>query len=216
MRDHTIVQTTYRDGGATNLLDYMEREGSPLRDRTGRELSREQREKFVAKSERHNVQRDLIISPANGKELTDRDLDRGTRRTMREFTRDRRTATYAYAVHRDTEHPHVHVAVTGEKRDLYMDREDIAETREVAHEQYQTRSWNRERDLKQRLDRERDRDREQGRETPGHSGVEPFRADPETPLQERQRERQEREKEKERKREQERNFDRDRDRGLGR
>lgn len=53
---------------------------------------------------------------------------------MEQFAKDRPTATYAYSVHRDTENPHVHVAMTGEKTDLYMDRGDVENVRERANE----------------------------------------------------------------------------------
>jgi len=41
---------------------------------------------------------------------------------MSEFCKDRNTATYCYAIHRDTDHPHAQVALTGTKRDLWMDK----------------------------------------------------------------------------------------------
>lgn len=90
----TIYETTYRDGqGAGDLLDYMEREDSPLRDRTGSRMTDGQREKFVEKSEKHQFERDIIISPENGEDMDRRDMGRATRQTMSEFVEDRPTST---------------------------------------------------------------------------------------------------------------------------
>lgn len=158
----TIVQTSYRTGGAGSLLDYMEREGSPLRDRSGNRLTDRQREQFIDKSEGHNFQRDFIISPSNRHDLTDQEIDRATRKTMREYTRDKPTADYTYAIHRDTENPHAHVAVTGERRELYMDNDDLDQLKERAGRTYSRTQRSRDRDR----DRDRDRSRfyEQERE----------------------------------------------------
>lgn len=167
MSDKTILHTDYDSGGASNLLNYLEREGSPLRDRTGRELTDEERERFVRKSERHNHQRQIVLSPANRHDLDDRDIDRATRKVMNEYAEDRPTADYVYTIHRDTEHPHAQVAVTGQRRDLFMDREDIKETRERAHEHFMARSHDhrheRGREREQQQEHERDRQRSHGR-----------------------------------------------------
>lgn len=119
----TYFDTDYQDTGAADLVNYIGREGETLvRDRSGRPMSDERKEQFVEKSERHQFERHMIISPENGDDLSNGELGRETRRTMEQFTKDRPTATYAYSVHRDTEHPHVHVAATGEKTDLYSGR----------------------------------------------------------------------------------------------
>lgn len=142
----TIYETSYRSGqGAGDLLDYIQREGSPLKDRTGQDMSAEQRERFEEKSEKHQFERDIIISPENGEDLSREDMGRATRQHMSEFTEDRPTVDYCYAVHDDTENQHVHVAATGEKDDLYMDSEDIMEQREHAHDRFQDRERSNER-----------------------------------------------------------------------
>ena len=131
----TFVQTDYRDQGAGKLLAYIGREGdTPVYDRAGRPLSSAQKARFIAASDRHQFNRHLIISPENGSELSNDELGRETRRTLEEFTKGRPSATYAYTVHRDTEHPHAHIALTGEKTDLYMDRKAIERVREQANE----------------------------------------------------------------------------------
>jgi Relaxase/Mobilisation nuclease domain len=153
----TYLDTDYRDTGAGDLVNYIGREGdTPVHDRAGRPMSDERKEQFVEKSERHQFERHMIISPENGNDLSNDELGRETRRTMEQFTKGRPTATYAYSVHRDTEHPHAHVAMTGEKTDLYMDKSDIEETREHANE----RMVERERYRNRRQENERQQERE--------------------------------------------------------
>lgn len=69
---------------------------------------------------------------------------------MNDFLEDRPTASYIYALHEDTDNPHAHVALTGERRDLYMNQEDIDQVRDHANEQpveqYQHRSRSHEQD----------------------------------------------------------------------
>lgn len=135
----TFVQTDYRGTGAGDLLTYISREGDlPVRDRAGRELTDTRETRFLEKSERHQFNRHLIISPENGNDLTARELGRETRHTLEDFTEGRPSATYTYTVHQDTEHPHVHVAMTGEKTDLYMDTDDIERVRSHANERMVT------------------------------------------------------------------------------
>lgn len=55
---------------------------------------------------------------------------------MRELTQDRPSVRYVYSVHRDTDHPHAHVVLTGTKEDLYMDVEDIDRVRAKATENF--------------------------------------------------------------------------------
>lgn len=168
------LNTTYREHGAGDLVTYIRRgdrsvaDDVPLKNRAGRELSDSEIEGFIAKTERHNFERDIIISPENGADLSQRELERATRATMNEFTDGRPTASYVYAVHEDTEHPHVHVAVAGDKQDLYMDREDIMQTRDHANErfveQHRERIRRRERDPLRAVALEVDRAREQDRD----------------------------------------------------
>lgn len=127
----TYLDTDYQNTGAGDLVNYIGREGdTPVYDRAGRPMSEEQKEQFIEKSERHEFERHMIISPENGNDLSNDELGRETRKTMEQFTKGRPTATYAYSVHRDTDHPHVHRRGNG----LYMDGEDIENVREQANE----------------------------------------------------------------------------------
>ena len=129
-----IMQTTYRDDrDASRLLKYIQRD-TPLRNRFGEEMSDQEIETFIERSKRHEFERDIILSPENGNDLSSEEFSLHTRQVMGEFLEGRPTATYCYALHRDTDHPHVHVALTGARRDLYMNREDIAEVRERTNE----------------------------------------------------------------------------------
>lgn len=175
-----VMQTTYRDGrDASRLLSYIERD-TELRNRLGDEMSEREIQAFIEKSERHQFERDMILSPENGDELTDDELSLHTRQIMGEFLEGRPTATYCYAMHRDTEHPHVHVALTGERRDLYMDQEDIQEVREHTNERMVERHREKTQVLDQAVEQaqehereklqERTHEQEQDRERTGRDG----------------------------------------------
>ena len=172
----TFMQTTYRSGrgasalvkymdretGADDLLNYIDYEETPLRSAHGQPLSDPEREAFIEKSRKHEFVRDMIVSPENGRDLSARELSQGVRSTMNDFLEDRPTASYIYALHEDTDNPHAHVALTGERRDLYMNREDIGQVRDHANEQlveqYQHRSRSHEQD--QGHDHEHDEEHE--------------------------------------------------------
>lgn len=132
----TIIKTSYRDYGAANILAYIARDDHAVKDRAGRELSVGEQADFVAQSEDREFEREMIISPEEGEELTERELELRTRQTMREFCEDRPSARYVYAVHDDSDHVHSHVVLTGEREDLYMDRGDIRRVRERANDRF--------------------------------------------------------------------------------
>lgn len=117
-------------------------------------------QEFIDESARREFERDVILSPENGESLTPEDFSLHTRQAMNEFLTDRPTATYCYATHQDTDHPHVHVALTGERRDLFMDRDDIDQVRDHANELFVER--HRGHELQQEQTPERDHDHEHG------------------------------------------------------
>lgn len=152
----TFYDTDYQESGAGDLMNYISREGeTPVRGRDGRPMSDAEKDRFIARSERHEFERHMIIASENGNQLSNEELGKETRRTMDDFTRGRPSATYAYSIHDDTEHKHAHVAVTGEKTDLYMDREDIERTRENANERMVENERYRQRQREQKRDQER-------------------------------------------------------------
>ena len=154
-----IVKTSYRDHGASALTQYIGRERIVIRDRAGRDLSDREVERFVDQSEHNQFEREFIISPDHGDDMPPGELEQRTRQAMREFTRDRPTCRWVYAIHRDTDHEHVHVAATGKRRDLYMDREDIDRFRERGAELFRERERARIRERKRERERERNRER---------------------------------------------------------
>ena len=56
-----------------------------------------------------------------GRSLSDRQVERETRRVMNEQLRNAPSARYVYGVHEDTDHRHAHIALTGLERDLAWD-----------------------------------------------------------------------------------------------
>lgn len=132
----TIYKTDYKDGAGTRkLTNYMSHDGQQVRDRTGRAMSDDEiaafNEKAAGKRNRH-----IIISPSNRGDLSEEQLDRATRRYMRDMTEERPTADYVYAVHNDKPgEQDIHVAMTADDRtDLEMYPNDIERERERAHE----------------------------------------------------------------------------------
>jgi hypothetical protein len=130
-----FTDTNYREHGAGDLVEYLDKERG-LENRFGEPMSDEEIEAFVEKSEAYEFEREIVISPEHGEDLSDAKFSLYTRHVMSEFCKDRPTATYCYAIHRDTDNPHAHVALTGTKRDLWMDTEDCEQLRERATEQF--------------------------------------------------------------------------------
>ncbi len=127
--------TNYREHGARQLVTYLKKDRG-LVNRFGESMSSQEIERFIERSETYAFERELILSPENRHELSDAQFSLATRQLMSDVCTDRPTATYCFAIHRDTDHPHVHVALTGTKRDLRMDDQDCNQLREQAQEQY--------------------------------------------------------------------------------
>lgn len=167
--------TNYQRSGAGALLQYMEKE-HPLRNSVGREVTDREREHFIEKSKRHQFEREIRISPDPEADLSREELERETQRYVREFTRDRRTVSAIYAYHEDNGIPHVHVALTGEERDLYIEQNRLEQERERLSQRMERdrsprlrqrqrqrqrlrQEQTMERDHERKIERERDRDR---------------------------------------------------------
>lgn len=167
----TQIDTSYGDGGAGDLVQYLDKDRG-LRNRRGEEMTREEREAFVEKSRKYEFRRLITISPGDGERLSDEEMNRRTRGTVSNFLEGRPSADYCFAIHRDTEHHHTQVALTGKRRDLYMDRDDIEQVRERAREQFpdldreqeRSREQRRERSLERALNQEVEREQEQQRQ----------------------------------------------------
>jgi hypothetical protein len=122
--------TSYRSSGASALVNYIEKD-YPLRNSAGRELSQREVDEFVDKSKRHQFERELQIAPNPYADVSRSQLERETRRMIGEFTEPAHSSvTAAYAVHDDNGVLHAHVALTGKRRDLFMDAEDVSQVRD--------------------------------------------------------------------------------------
>jgi hypothetical protein len=158
-----------RDTDAGKLTSYIGREDHQLRDRRGQPMSDHEIEEFIDRSKDYTHEKQIVISPENGNELSDDELSLAARRNMSEFIEDRPTADYCYAIHRDTDQAHVQVAITGAKRDLYADKGERQQMRTNAREQFHERERQhgrarRERARKQEHQRRRDRQQQRERD----------------------------------------------------
>ena len=134
-----MLKTDFRPSGAGNLVDYIQRDRSrdavqtvDVRNPTGRQLSDADVDRFVEKSQEHQFQRHLIVSPDPQGQYTPAEVSANTRDVMNQEFGQRPTTDYVYAVHRDTDFPHAHVAATGRETELEMDRTEINRLRERA------------------------------------------------------------------------------------
>jgi hypothetical protein len=159
-----------RDHGAGKLLRYINRSQERgeerergLRNRYGEPMSDEERTEFIERSRDYSHEKQLVLSPANGHELSDEELSRMARRNVSDLVADRPSADYCYAIHRDTEHPHVQVALTGTRSDLYVSPDERDRHRERAREQFREREYQHRRAREQKRERERERTRERSR-----------------------------------------------------
>ena len=155
------LDSSGRDHGASRLLSYISRGGHDLENRHGEKMTGEEQEAFIERSEQHQHEKQLVISPKNANDLSDEELSLATRKNMSEFVEDRPTADYCYSIHRDTDQDHVQVAVTGEKRDLYADLEERQGLRRHAREQFHERDWEHEQALEQRREQQIEQEQEQ-------------------------------------------------------
>jgi len=166
------LNTNYQRSGAGALLNYIEK-GRGLRNSAGREVTDRERESFIEKSERHRFERELRISPDPEADVSQAELERETERYLREFTQDRPSVRGVYSFHNDNGIAHTHVALTGEERDLYLDRNDLECDRErLSRRLERGREREREperdrelaRDIERKREQERERERERGRD----------------------------------------------------
>ena len=154
-----------QDRGAGDLTRYLSRDNAQLRDRRGDPMGIEDIEAFNDTSEQYGHTKQIIISPEDGDRMSDEEMSLAARRNMNEFVDSRPTATYCYAIHRDTEHDHVQVAMTGEKRDLYADKEERKQMRTNARTQFRERQRQHGRARRERArEQERHRHRERQQE----------------------------------------------------
>jgi hypothetical protein len=151
-----FVRKDYRESNAAGLMSYISREEHRLENRNGNEMTGEQQEAFIEKSENHRYEEQWIVSPENGDDLSNDELALAARRTMTEHLSGRPTGDFCYAVHRDTDNPHVQLAVTGEKADLWTEQEDLDRFKELAVEHSKEQRQSHEQQLEAELVEEHD------------------------------------------------------------
>lgn len=148
-----------------------------------------------AKAGRRSSYVHVVVSPERGQEYEDRDFER----LVDTWTKDRNGNELAYyaAVHRDTDHPHVHIAVARDK----FQKAEYANLKEQSRDRMGERERmmvsEREPEMERLLEREREREQERSQER--------------EPQRERQPEWEE--SDRDRGRQRERDFGRDRDEG---
>lgn len=161
----TVYKTSYADDEGTEALtNYLQHDNQTVRDRAGRPMSETDLEEFNEKADGKR-NRHIIISPRDHANLSDRELDRGTREYMSEMIENRPTADYVYSVHDDKESgKDVHIPMTAnDKQDLEMYPDDIKEERKRAHETYLDRGRQQTRSRENEQEQGRDQDRGNGR-----------------------------------------------------
>jgi hypothetical protein len=157
------METNYETGSdpATGLTEYMSQDHD-LRDHTGRDLDEQQKEQFEQQAARNGFSRQIVLSP-DGDHLSADELDRATRETLNEWTRDHDTTEYVYSVHEDTDNPHAHIAATAtrDSQDLWMDDDDLRELQdEIAADRFRDHTTERQRRLMTEQGREQELARE--------------------------------------------------------
>ena len=160
-----VARVNYRREGVGDLVRYIERgDDRDLRNEAGRSLSDREVDRFVRRSEERGFSRSVVLSVPDHADatprLSDRQVERETRRTMNEQLRNAPSARYVYGIHEDTDHRHAHIALTGLERDLTWDRDDLDQLRERANERFIERHRGPALDRERQQEREVDRGRE--------------------------------------------------------
>ena len=142
--DHnSVAHSDYSRGSVGGLLSYIEREqGTTLRDRHGNEMDEKDIQQMIEKSEKHQMSRQIVISPENSEDLSRDELAEVGKKTLRETLGDREGVDYAYGVHMDGgDRPHVQAAATGRANSpgdpLWLDSDDLEQMRDIGHRKSQ-------------------------------------------------------------------------------
>lgn len=142
--DHnSVAHSDYSRGSVDGLLSYIEREqGAKLRDRHGNVMEDRDIQEMIDKSEKHQMSRQIVVSPENAEDLSREELAEVGKKTLRETLGDREGVDYAYGVHMEGgDRPHVQAAATGRANSsgdpLWLDSNDLEEIRDVGHEKSQ-------------------------------------------------------------------------------
>lgn len=165
----TVIDSDFKRRDTEALMEYIEHEEENLRDRTGQEMDASDRQHLLDRSEEHGMSRHLIISPENAEQLDNAGIGRATRQTIRETIGSREGVDWGYAVHRDGgDRPHAHVVATGRADQpgdpLWIERDDLDQIRDRAHEYSIEQEQGVEHALDEALDESLTQEQDQGQE----------------------------------------------------
>jgi len=159
--------TAQQSGGSGQLVEYIEQEKvkekdkarAELRDSIGRELTDDEIEEFIENSKGDNFSRQIVLSTAPGNDLSEQEMREKTERVMNNYVDGKPSAHYLYGVHENTDQIHSHAAVRGDRRDLWMDSDDLKDMKVEAEREF--RGPEQARELANELDMELSQEREQ-------------------------------------------------------
>jgi hypothetical protein len=158
-----MMDSAYETGSdpGTGLTRYMG-DGHDLRDASGRELDDDEIEQFNDECAENGFSRQIVLAPERT-DLDEDELDKAARKTMNELTEGHNTSEYVYAVHEDTDHPHVHVAATAteDSGEMWLEEDDLNELRdEIAADHFRDHST-RQKEIMRQQGREEELQREE-------------------------------------------------------
>lgn len=158
-----IMYTDYRYSSTRALTDYIDRPEHDLKNRAGQTMTDDEREIFQARSEHHEFERHMILSPADD-DYSDEQLEEATRQSINDWF-DGESVDFCYTVHTDTDSSHTHVALTGDRDDLGLFPEETEPFREQSEEKFveQRNDLEQELALENDLEQEHEQDRGQSR-----------------------------------------------------
>jgi hypothetical protein len=159
-----MMDSAYETGSdpGTGLTRYMG-DGHDLRDASGRELDDDEIEQFNDECAENGFSRQIVLAPERT-DLDEDELDKAARKTMNELTEGHNTSEYVYAVHEDTDHPHVHVAATAteDSGEMWLEEDDLNELRdEIAADHFRDHSTERQKEIMRQQGREEELQREE-------------------------------------------------------
>lgn len=168
MSGQHISKTDYRRGSTRRLVNYIDRdENHELKNRAGQTMTDEEREIFNKRSEYHEFERHIILSP-DSDEYSEQEVEAATRDSINSYFEDAETVDFCYSVHHDEQGPHTHVALTGDADELSMYPDDLQEFREQSEERFLEREQTLHREIMRENGFEREQEREHQQER-GHS-----------------------------------------------
>lgn len=160
------TSTSFETGGsAENLIRYIQRgtdidqaneeerdenDLDPGYDRTGiydaagMEVSEKGISRFVTESERDGARRSIVFSTAPiNDDISNDEMHRNTRQVMNRYLDESPSASYVYGIHHGTDRTHAHVAVRGDKRDLWQHDNELNELKVDAEKKWrsQEHAW---------------------------------------------------------------------------